>query len=203
MNIHCPCCKKEPVHKFLRFQTLEIALKEIAPGECFDIVLLLRCGFDMLPVFLDGNRIGREILNYFLQSKLDLQVLAVFNPTFKSLPRSLSDMDNLDVLVLRSCHFLRKIDSILELRTLIALEISGSNILEKIEDDFFKSMPRLQSLNLFGLRIESLPSSVYHLSELRWLILRGCSRLRKLDSLRHLRNLVVLDLHGATYLQHI
>ncbi|KAF5956203.1 hypothetical protein HYC85_009059 [Camellia sinensis] len=136
-------------------------------------------------------------------SKLDLRVLAVFNPTFKSLPRSLSDMNNLDVLVLRGCHFLQKIDSILELRTLTTLKISGSNILEKIEDDFFKPMPRLQGLNLFRLQIESLHSSVYDLRELRWLILRGCSRLRKLDSLRCLRNLVVLDLYGATSLQHI
>ncbi|KAI8001814.1 putative disease resistance protein [Camellia lanceoleosa] len=128
-------------------EKLEIALKEITSGERFDIALLLRCGFDMLP--------GAII-------------------------------------------FCRKIDNVLELRGLTALEVSGPSSLQMIPDDLFGGTSNLQSLNLSALQIESLPSSLYDLSELSWLILRECSRLISLQSLRHCRNLVVLDLSGAT-----
>ncbi|CAL5408684.1 unnamed protein product [Camellia sinensis] len=160
-------------------------------------------GRKLSTLLLDGNRIGSEIPDYLLQSWQDLHVLVIFNPTFKSLPRFLSNMDKLNVLVLRNCHFLEEIDYVLELRRLTALEISGPSSFCRIPDDFFRGTPSLRSLNLSALQIESLPKSFYELSELSWLILGGCSYLKELRSLRRLINLVVIDLSGSTSLSRI
>ncbi|KAK3199150.1 hypothetical protein Dsin_022565 [Dipteronia sinensis] len=131
-------------------------------------------------------------------------------------------MEKLLVLVLRSCDLLDDITHINKLKTLKVLEISGDSHLVSIPDKLFngmtnlqslnlsrldisgasslKSMPinlfdgitNLQSLNLSGLQMETLPS-FSKLSELRVLILRGCSRLEKLQSLRGLGKLQTLD----------
>ncbi|KAK3199138.1 hypothetical protein Dsin_022553 [Dipteronia sinensis] len=123
--------------------------------------------------------------------------------------------EKLLVLVLRSCDLLDDITHINKLKTLKVLEISGDSHLVSIPDKLFdgmtnlqslnlsrldisgasalKSMPinlfdeitNLQSLNLSGLQMKTLPS-FSKLSELRVLILKGCSRLEKLQSLRGL-----------------
>ncbi|XP_059639187.1 putative disease resistance protein At4g19050 [Cornus florida] len=154
---------------------------------------------------LDGNFLGREDPDNFFQSEQDLQVLALFNPTFISLPHSLCCMKKLRVLVLKGCDFLEKINHTLTLPSLTVLEISGASslIIPENFNDLFKHMPCLRSLNLSSLLIDSLPSSLYDLSELSWLILRGCSHLLELGSLSKLRKLVLLDVSGATSLKYI
>ncbi|CAL5412107.1 unnamed protein product [Camellia sinensis] len=115
-------------------------------------------------------------------------------------------MHKLCILVLRGCPFMEKIDKVestLKFEKLTVLEISGPNSLTTIPDEFFKHLPQLQSLNLSALQIESLPSSLYELGELSWLILRDCSHLKTLKSLRNFKNLTVLDLSGATCLESI
>ncbi|XP_059660127.1 putative disease resistance protein At4g19050 [Cornus florida] len=158
----------------------------------------------LLTLLLDGNRLGREVPDNFFDSKQDLQVLALFNPTLKSLPCPLDKMVDLRVLVLRGCEFLEKIDHTQALTRLTVLEISGATSLKTIPDDLpddlFQHMPHLRSLNMSAVQIDKLPSSLYDLNELCWLILRGCSCLVTLASLRKLNKLVVLDLSGATSL---
>ncbi|XP_059660224.1 putative disease resistance protein At4g19050 [Cornus florida] len=162
-------------------------------------------GHKPLTLLLDGTRLGREVPDNFFDSKQDLRVLALFNPTLKSLPSPLDKMVDLRVLVLRGCEFLEKIDHTQKLKNLTVLEISGATSLKTIPNDFpddlFQHMPHLQSLNMSAVQIDKLPSSIYELSELCWLILKGCSRLATLESLRKLNKLVVLDLSGATSLK--
>ncbi|KAM7506156.1 hypothetical protein LguiB_005060 [Lonicera macranthoides] len=154
-------------------------------------------------LLLDGNQYGGEVLVNVLENQKKLQFLALFNPTLKSLPPPLSKMTELSVLVLRGCNFVKDINVPLDLQKLTALEISGANSLKIIPADFFKNMTQLQSLNLSELQVTSLPSSLYKLSELRWLILRKCCCLEKLEALAKLTNLVVLDLSDATSLKTI
>ncbi|TXG65547.1 hypothetical protein EZV62_006822 [Acer yangbiense] len=87
------------------------------------------------------------------------------------------------------------------LTTLRVLEISESRAgeyssLMSIPENLFDEMTQLQTLNLSGLQIESLPS-LSKLIEQRLLILRWCSRLKKLQSLKGLANLETLDLSSA------
>ncbi|KAL7242602.1 hypothetical protein ACSBR1_015061 [Camellia fascicularis] len=157
-------------------------------------------------LLVDGNFLSREFPCYFFQSNQELQVLALFNPPLKTFSPSSSMMHELFILVLRGCPFMEKIDQVertLKFKKLTVLEISGPNSLTIIPDEFFKHLLQLRSLNLSALQIESLPSSLYELSELRWLILRDCSHLKTLKSLRNFKNLAMLDLSGATSLENI
>ncbi|KAG9134332.1 hypothetical protein Leryth_016220 [Lithospermum erythrorhizon] len=85
---------------------------------------------------------------------------------------------------------------------LTVLEISGASFLNKIPDSLFSNMPNAKSLNLSGLGISSLPPSVYTLEKLVVLILRNCSKLKELGTLRHFKDLKVLDLSGAKAFSH-
>lgn len=160
-------------------------------------------GNKMSTLLLDGSSLTREFPCDFLESHQDLQVVGVFSPTLNTLPPSSSMVHNLYMFVLRGCHFMEKIEQMVNFQKLTVLEISGPSFLTTIPDEFFKNIPRLQSLNLSFLQINDLPSSLYDLSELRWLILRGCSRLKSLQSLKKCKNLAVLDLSGATSLEKI
>ncbi|XP_058207614.1 putative disease resistance protein At4g19050 isoform X2 [Rhododendron vialii] len=160
-------------------------------------------GLKLSTLFLAGCHCW-EILDCFYPSKQELreelQVLAIFNPTFESLPQLLNDLHELVVLVLRSCDFLVKIDNKFDFKNLTVLEISNASSLKKIPNDFFDLMPKLESLHLSELKLNPLPLSIYNLTELRWLILRGCSCFQTLNSLKNFKKLLVLDVSGATAL---
>ncbi|KAK3006655.1 hypothetical protein RJ639_016760 [Escallonia herrerae] len=154
-------------------------------------------------LLLDGKVLGSKNPNELFQSKVDLQILALFNPTFQSLELPWPEMKNLMVLVLRSCDLLKKIDHKIELTNLTVLEISGPSSLKTIPNNLFELTQNLRSVNLSSLQIDSLPSSLYDLTGLVWLILRGCSRLEMLQSIKNFVKLMVLDLSGATSLRKI
>uniref|UniRef100_A0A5B6ZQQ5 Uncharacterized protein n=2 Tax=Davidia involucrata TaxID=16924 RepID=A0A5B6ZQQ5_DAVIN len=175
------------------------------------MIKTLCCGKEgqkLSTLLLDGSRPWREVVDNFPKLEQQLQTLALFNATLKSLPLPLSKMHNFRVLVLRGCDFLGNItldniDPSPTLEKLTVLEISGSGSLKTIPGNFFKHMPHLRSLNLSALHINSLPSSLYDLSELVWLVLRGCSCLETLGSLKNFKKLLELDLSGATSLKSI
>jgi len=151
-------------------------------------------------LLIDGRRLYREVPDKFFDPMQQLQVLVIFNPTFRSLPSSLSKMGKLRLLVLRGCDPLENIDPIKGLESLTVLEISGAASLKNIPDDFFQKLSKLRSLKLSVDQITSLPS-ISHLIELCWLILSGCSSLKKLPKIKTLTKLEVIDLSGATELE--
>ncbi|XP_052183634.1 putative disease resistance protein At4g19050 isoform X2 [Diospyros lotus] len=156
-------------------------------------------------ILLDGNSLNREFPSNFFQSQEGPKVISLFNPTLDKLSFS-SVMKNLYVLLLRCCHYLEKIDQVhhsLKYEKLTVLEISGPSSLTMLPDDIFKHMPQLRSVNLSRLQVDKLPSSLYELSELTWLILRECSCLTTLKSLKSCTKLTVLDLSGAKSLSTI
>nr|POE88534.1 putative disease resistance protein [Quercus suber] len=154
-------------------------------------------------LLIDGSRLSREVLDTFFKPMKGIEVLALFNPTIKTLPSNLSEMYKLHLLVLRGCDLLENVDNIKGLESLTVLEISGATSLKKIPDDFFHKLLQLRSLKLSAVQIKSLPSSISELSELRWLMLRGCASLEELPRLQKLENLLVLDLSGAIELKKL
>ncbi|KAM4085589.1 hypothetical protein ACJW30_10G039200 [Castanea mollissima] len=154
-------------------------------------------------LLIDGSRLSREVLDTFFQPMKRIEVLALFNPTIKTLPSNLSEMNKLRLLVLRGCDLLENVDDIKKLESLTVLEISGATSLKKIPDDFFHKLLQLRSLKLSAVQIKSLPSTISELSELRRLILRGCASLEELPRLQKLENLLVLDLSGAIELRKL
>ncbi|KAH7853687.1 hypothetical protein Vadar_005543 [Vaccinium darrowii] len=155
-------------------------------------------------LFLNGSGC-REILDSFFllkqEVKKELQVLALFDPTFESLPQLLYELHELVMLVLRGCDFLVEIVHSFDFKKLTVLEISNASSLKKIPDDFFDQIPKLESVHISELKLNPLPSSIYNLAELRFLILRGCSCFETLNSLKIFKKLLVLDVSGATSLK--
>nr|KAJ0224416.1 hypothetical protein LSAT_V11C100047850 [Lactuca sativa] len=144
---------------------------------------------------VDGTHFSDQVMMNFLESEKELQVLALFNPTIKSLPNSLDMMKKLRVLVLR--------DVKLPLEALRVIENSGGRSLRSLKSIFFKNMVNLQSIHLSGLQISYLPQAFYNLLELRWLVIKDCRRLKKLQSLSKLEHLLVVDLSGNIVLDTV
>ncbi|CAK7356006.1 unnamed protein product [Dovyalis caffra] len=140
----------------------------------------------------------------------------------KILP-SLSNLHNLQFLLLRDCSSLEKLDvggltrlkeldlsgceRLCELQELNGLEklevldISGCAALPEIEERSFVNMSCLRKLNLSATKIESL--SYLSSSCLCQLVLRNCKNLEHLPSSESLSKLEVLDLGGAQALGEI
>ncbi|CDP21700.1 unnamed protein product, partial [Coffea canephora] len=134
-----------------------------------------------LTLLLDGNCLSRENPNNLLLSNQELRILGLFSLEIVSFPHSFNNFKKLNVLVLRDCDFLEKIDDIQELMALTHLK-------------------KLRSLHFSDFQIEVMPDSFYHLTELSWLILKRFSHLTKLQSLKECQNLMVVDLSGAASL---
>lgn len=88
-------------------------------------------GQNLSTLLLDGTHFSDQVMMNFLKSEKELQVLALFNPTIKSLPNSLDMMEKLRVLVLRGCEFLQDVK--LPLKALRVLEISGGRSLRSLK----------------------------------------------------------------------
>ncbi|XP_027111639.2 putative disease resistance protein At4g19050 [Coffea arabica] len=169
-------------------------------------------------LLLDLDCLDSEVPSDFFHCGKELEVLAIFNPGLQPFPLPLFEMDKLHLLVLRGCNLLVSIEQFLKFENpicsensaplcvfqkLTVLEISGPSALKHIPDKLFNHTPHLRSINLSFLEIASLPLSLYDLKGLVWLILRGCSDLQEVRSLKMLDKLEVLDLSGARSLKTI
>ncbi|KAK2965583.1 hypothetical protein RJ640_002806 [Escallonia rubra] len=150
-------------------------------------------GHKLSTLLIDEINICWEVLVKLLTSEQELQVLGLFNWKLKSLSAIQSNCANLQVLLLRSCASVENINQTLNLEKLVVLEISGPSSLKEIPD-VFGNMPNLQSINFSELLNDKLPSSFYKLSELVWLILRGCPCFKEMESLANMKKLIMLDL---------
>ncbi|KAK8614286.1 hypothetical protein V6N13_122650 [Hibiscus sabdariffa] len=154
-------------------------------------------------LLIDGSSLCREDPDTFFKAKEDhFKVLALFDPRMTSLPEPISKMKSLLLLVLRGCSLLDSVNCIKSLAELVVLEISGSPCLAEMDDDLFKNMTKLKSLNLSELGIKSLPF-VHTLQELRRLILRKCRSLEALPKLANLKEIEVFDLSGSSSLKKL
>ncbi|XP_075511395.1 putative disease resistance protein At4g19050 isoform X1 [Primulina tabacum] len=170
----------------------------------------------MSTLLLDGDRTG-EVSDNLFDSMIDLEILAIFNPTHKPFPLPISYMSKYRLLVLRGCEFLESFDKVFKMigpeapeisglgskafSNLTVLEISGPSSLKKIPENLFDTMTNLKSLNMSSLQMEFLPPSFYDLRTIEILILKDCSSLKRMESLKKFERLQLLDLSGATSLE--
>ncbi|OMO93437.1 Disease resistance protein [Corchorus olitorius] len=134
-------------------------------------------------LLIDGGRLCREVHEVFFGAKQNLNLLAIFDPRLKSLDElSVSKMKKLLVFMLRGAYLLKDINQIEKLKDLTVLEISGSKSLET--------------------KLEKLPI-VKTLKNLEILLLKGCSGLAWMRSLKNVSTLKILDLSGAGNIKEI
>ncbi|XP_033128232.1 LOW QUALITY PROTEIN: probable disease resistance protein At5g45510 [Brassica rapa] len=152
-------------------------------------------------VLVSGDRLRRETPEKYFKKLSDLEVLGLFEPTLDPFVSAFSSLVKLRVLVIRDCDLLTDIEELKALKELNALEVSGASSLNKISDEFFKELSKLQSLHLSGLQITTSPSSISELKELHCLIIKDCPLLEDLPDIQELVKLEVVDVSGARGLQ--
>jgi Leucine-rich repeat (LRR) protein len=129
-----------------------------------------------------------------------LQILNLSSTTIKSLSESIVRLVNLkqfEVLDLEGTK-IRDLPKNPRWPMLLDLVLHNNKELRKIPPLFFDYMTALQTLNLYGTGISSLPESVVKLVSLKRLILSRCDNFKKLSpEVGELKELEVLDLEGT------
>ncbi|CAH2046303.1 unnamed protein product [Thlaspi arvense] len=159
----------------------------------------------------------KKISDGFFKALSELQSLHLSGLQIKSSPSSISQLMELHRLIIRDCPLLEDLPDIQELVKLEVVDVSGARGLQTCFDNTlgekknlgknknFYYLTKLQLLDFSESQIERLPifqdSSVGNkLPSVTRLLLRNCSKLRRLPSLRPLSGLQVLDLSGTTSL---
>ncbi|XP_010494664.1 PREDICTED: probable disease resistance protein At5g45510 isoform X3 [Camelina sativa] len=159
----------------------------------------------------------KEISPDFFKAFLELQSLHLSGLKITSSPPSISDLTQLHCLIIKDCHLLEDLPNIQELVNLEVVDVSGARGLQtcfdnqkgdkknKSKNKNFYLLKKLQLLDFSESQIERLPifqdSAVGDkLKLLTRLLLRNCTKLRRLPSLKPLSGLQILDLSGTTSL---
>ncbi|CAL0315056.1 unnamed protein product [Lupinus luteus] len=110
----------------------------------------------------------------FGESMQHLSMLSLEGTAISKLPSSLGNLVGLTYLELQNCKNLICLpDTIHKLKSLIILNVSGCSKL-RILPDGLKEIKCLEKLCASGTAIEELPSSVFHLENLREMSFCGC-----------------------------
>lgn len=155
-------------------------------------------------LFLQGNPLDLQLDNDFFNSFPNLKILNLSDTSMGILPKSLSSLKYLTVLLLQNCIYLTCLPSLAELVELMVLDVSGSGIAEF--PDGMNHLTKLLFLNLSRTRVRNFPlhlvTSLHNLQEFSMI---GCDLLclpRSLmqedyaafiEDVRKLRNLNVFD----------
>ncbi|XP_047939976.1 LOW QUALITY PROTEIN: uncharacterized protein LOC125187427 [Salvia hispanica] len=179
-------------------------------------------------LLLYGDCIGEEECptGNLLEHKERVEILALSDPTSQHFKLPILEMKKLRLLALRGCQFLPSLEPFLvkkpdeeegeypqkseteipqefvneKLEGLTVLEISGpKSQINAIPDKLFTLMPNLKTVNLSHLgQVTTLPTSFYSLTQIEFLVLRGCESLQELGSLKEFKDLKILDVSGST-----
>ncbi|KAL1225977.1 putative disease resistance protein [Cardamine amara subsp. amara] len=159
----------------------------------------------------------KKISDEFFKALSKLQSLHLSGLQITSSPSSISELTELHCLIIKDCPLLEDLPDIQELKKLEVVDISGARGLQtcfdntkgdkknKSKNKNFYHLTKLQLLDFSESQIERLPifqdSAVADkLHSLTRLLLRNCSKLRRLPSLKPLSGLQILDLSGTTSL---
>ncbi|KAL4285776.1 hypothetical protein HN51_053324 [Arachis hypogaea] len=105
-------------------------------------------------------------------------------------------LERCTAIYLHKCHIVDGLPEVVNCPRLTFIHIDSDDSTLKIPDRFFEGMEELRVLVLSGIHLQSLPSSVKCLPNLRMLCLEKCT-LGDLSILNHLRKLRILSLSGS------
>ncbi|KAL4348849.1 hypothetical protein GQ457_17G019690 [Hibiscus cannabinus] len=115
----------------------------------------------------------------------------------ESLPDSFSELTELRGLVLRQCSSLKQLPKLAKFTKLEVIDLSECTSFKRLQEKSFRSLEKLKVINFSHTKIEKLPI-VRTLTNLKIILLKGCSSLSGMRLLRQVLSIKVLDLSGAT-----
>ncbi|CAN8276895.1 unnamed protein product [Cochlearia groenlandica] len=159
----------------------------------------------------------KTISGEFFKALSKLQSLHLSRLNITSSPWSISELTELHCLIIKDCPLLEDLPNIQELKKLEVVDVSGAKRLEtcfdnkkgekkdKSKNKNFYHLTMLQLLDFSESQIERLPifqdsAEAKKPNSVKRLLLRDCSKLRRLPSLKPLSSLQILDLSGTTSL---
>ncbi|KAJ0242583.1 disease resistance protein [Hirschfeldia incana] len=159
----------------------------------------------------------KKISDGFFKALSKLQSLHLSGLQITTSPSSISELTELHCLIIKDCPLLEDLPDIQELVKLEVVDVSGARGLQtcfdntkgekknKSKNKNFYHLTKLQLLDFSESQIERLPifqdSAIGDkLHSVKRLLLRDCSKLRRLPSLKPLSGLQILDLSGTTSL---
>ncbi|KAK0598852.1 hypothetical protein LWI29_000032 [Acer saccharum] len=166
------------------------------------ITKLPDCGIccpETVSLLLQGNHPLDRIPNGFLQAFESLKVLNLSGTCILSLPQSILQLGDLQVLLLKGCLYLEELPQLGRLCQLQVLDCSATGIRELPSG--MKNLINLRQLYLSGTSIRELPSGMKDLINLRQLYLSGTYNLKTIQSgiVSGLSGLEVLDMIPSAY----
>lgn len=158
-------------------------------------VSLLRAGTRMEHVQV--NNVVRQVAIHIASEDHDCQFL-VGNPTETSMaPQKISDWEQATRIFMIDTN-LKDLPNLPRCDTLLSLLLQRNPDLKTIPPSFFRTMPKLQVLNICKTGIVVLPPSFAKLTQLKALFLSDCIGLTLLPlQFGHLRLLEVLDIRNC------
>ncbi|XAR69954.1 hypothetical protein NMG60_11001740 [Bertholletia excelsa] len=158
-------------------------------------ILISNLVFPKLWLFRLTYRGVLEIPNNFYQGMKQLNVLALSNIHFWSLPTSLGDLSSLHTLLIEQCQVNRNMSVIGELKDLEILSLKYSKVTELPVE--MENLTRLKLLDLYGCEIEMIaPGILSSLSSLEEIYIGPVKKhlFEHITELSSLSNLVVLSI---------
>ncbi|CAN6705598.1 unnamed protein product [Malus baccata var. baccata] len=129
-----------------------------------------------------------------------LSKLYLSGSKIKELPSSINNLTGLSLLNLRDCKELKSLPSSIHMKSLKRLDLSGCSSLEMFPE-ISKVMEKLSWLDLSGLKIKDLPSSINNLTGLSSLYLKDCKELKSLPRSIRMKSLKTFNLDGCLGLE--
>ncbi|GER52486.1 disease resistance protein [Striga asiatica] len=146
---------------------------------------------------LSGSINLENIPDHFFNDMPNIKNLNLSCLKIKSLPKSFyTQLTKLEILILKDCKSLEKLESLKNFEDLEVLDISGDESVTSIHDKMFVTNKKLRIINLSGTKIETLPI-IYHLQKLESLSLTDCLSLTRIRRIAKLARLQILDISGA------
>ncbi|KAL5701372.1 hypothetical protein ACHQM5_026717 [Ranunculus cassubicifolius] len=145
----------------------------------------------------DEGSLLHAVPDEIFEQMSNLEDVSFLHAGIKTLPKSISKVTNLRVLMARGCELLQNVTQIKGLQHLRILCLSGCRSLKELPNDFFDGMESLENLDFSNTQLMKLPSSFSNLHNIQFLTLSGCSNFETLPCMQEFYQLALLDLSGT------
>ncbi|KAJ7968282.1 Disease resistance protein [Quillaja saponaria] len=163
----------------------------------------------LITLEISGATFLEEVPDDLFREMCHLLSLNLSGTHIKLLPSSFCNLTKLRWLILRNCSCLELLPTVIEMKDLEVIDLSGATSLKTIHDKKLQSLPNLRILDFSHTKIASFPF-LHNLEALTRVSLNGCTSLPTLPAPRSTLpaprsspSIQILDVSGASSLIEI